>query len=100
MKRSMNLSAIKLSIIMALLLNIGFNGQAQTESINQSKFVSITITEDGKVTTKDGDDSKTYDSFDDIKGDPDLEKYGIEFETGNKRPLQEKNCESYWRIDL
>jgi hypothetical protein len=54
----------------------------------------------GKVTTKDGDDSKTYDSFDDIKGDPDLEKYGIEFETGNKRPLQEKNCESYWRIDL
>jgi hypothetical protein len=84
MKRSMNLSAIKLSIIMALLWTVGFNGQAQTESINQSKSVSITITEDGKVTTKDGDDSKTYDSFDDIKGDQDLEKYGIEFETGNK----------------
>lgn len=88
MKMSVNLRAIKLSLIMTLLLTVGFNGQAQTESINQSKSVSITTTEDGKVklkvTTKEGDDSKTfektYDSYDDIKGDPDLEKYGIELD--------------------
>lgn len=87
MKRSMNLSAIKLAIFMAMLLAIGLNGQAQT-SINQSKSVSISTTEDGKVKlkviTKDGDDSKTfektYDSYDDIQGDPDLEKYGIELD--------------------
>lgn len=74
--------------VVVLLMFFGGHGQAQTVEKSQSKSVSITTAEDGKVklkvTIKDGDDTKnfekTYDRYEDIASDPDLEKYGIELD--------------------
>ena len=68
------------------------------EEVRESQSVSISTTENGKfklkVVKKIGDDEttfeKTYDSYDDIADDPDLEKYGIERDGfnfgGNRQP--------------
>lgn len=82
MKRSIN---ILFTFMLALLVTSGMNVQAQSESVNESKSVSISTGEDGKVTlkvtTKQGNDSKTfektYDSYEEMTEDPELEEYGI-----------------------
>ena len=82
MKRS--LQSI-LAFALVLLVAAGANLQAQTESVRESKSVSISTGEDGKVTlkvtTKKGNDTttfeKTYDSYEDMANDPELEDYGI-----------------------
>ena len=86
----------------ALLLFTSLSVQvvlAQSEDIKESQSVSISTTEDGKVKLKviqkKGNDEttfeKTYDSYEDIQNDPDLEKYGIgqnslSFGFGNNKP--------------
>ena len=74
-------------VAIALLVN-GFQSFGQTEEMRQSKSVSITTTEDGKVKLrvemKEGNDTKTfektYDNYAEIHQDPDLEKHGIELD--------------------
>lgn len=71
--------------MLTLLVTVGMSVQAQTESVSESKSVSISTDEDGKitlkVTTKIGDDTKTfektYDSEEEMYDDPELEEYGI-----------------------
>ena len=74
--------------VCALLMLITISAQwvkAQNEEIKESQSVSISTTEDGKVKLKviqkKGNDEttfeKTYDSYEDMQNDPDLEKYGI-----------------------
>jgi hypothetical protein len=75
-------------VTFCLLFCLSFNGWAQSENVETGKSISISTTADGKVklkvTIKEGNDTKnfekTYDSYDDIRGDPDLEKYGIELD--------------------
>ena len=82
MKRSIN---ILFTFLLALLVTVGTNVQAQTESTRESKSVSISTGADGKVTlkvtTKQGNDTKTfektYDSYEEMQDDPELEEYGI-----------------------
>lgn len=82
MKRSFQ---ILLTFMLALLVTAGMDVQAQSESVNESKSVSISTGEDGKVTlkitTKQGNDTKTfektYDSYEEMNDDPELEEYGI-----------------------
>lgn len=82
MKRSFN---ILFTFMLALLVTAGMNVQAQSESVNESKSVSISTGNDGKVTlkvtTKQGNDTKTfektYDSYEEMQDDPELEEYGI-----------------------
>jgi len=93
MKRSVNKKTLKLVAFFAMiiLMATSFDGFAQTQERSQSKSVSINTTEDGKVklkvVLKDGDDTKTfektYDSYDEINGDPDLEKNGIDLSDWN-----------------
>lgn len=74
-----------LAFALVLLVAAGVPLQAQTESVRESKSVSISTGEDGKVTLKvtikKGYDTttfeKTYDSYDDMYDDPELEEYGI-----------------------
>ncbi len=78
---------IFLSAFLTLMLMVSYNyhALAQTENVRESQSVSISNTEDGKVklkvVIKKGNDEttfeKTYDSYEDMKNDPDLEKYGI-----------------------
>lgn len=87
MNWSKQLRKFTVPIGFALLLSIGVyqSAVAQSEKIRESQSVSISDTEDGKVKLKviikKGDDEttfeKTYDSQEEMKNDPDLEKYGI-----------------------
>jgi hypothetical protein len=87
MKRSIFHHLKLLLGMFALLLVVGCNQavQAQNEQIKESQSVSISTTEEGKiklkVVQKRGDDEttfeKTYDSYEAMHNDPDLEKYGI-----------------------
>lgn len=71
--------------MLTAMLLVGVNAQSQTEELNESRSVSVSTTEDGKVklkvVTKKGDDTqtfeKTYDSHEDMQNDPELEEYGI-----------------------
>lgn len=71
-------------MLTAMLLG-GMDAYAQNEEVNESRSVSVSTTEDGKVklkvTTKKGNDTqtfeKTYDSHEDMQNDPELEEYGI-----------------------
>ena len=71
--------------MLCLLVAISMNSNAQSNSVRESRSVSITNTEDGKVklkvTTRKGDDiqsfEKTYESYQDMEDDPELEDYGI-----------------------
>ncbi|WP_323755410.1 T9SS type A sorting domain-containing protein [Roseivirga sp.] len=93
MKRSVNKKTLKVMAFLAMiiLMATSFDGFAQTQERSQSKSVSVNTTEDGKVrlkvVTKVGDDTKTfektYDSYDEINGDPDLEKNGIDLSDWN-----------------
>ncbi|MBO3699964.1 T9SS type A sorting domain-containing protein [Roseivirga sp. E12] len=74
-----------LGLALVLTLGVLHSASAQDENIKESQSVSISNTEDGKVKLKviikKGNDEttfeKTYDSHDEMKNDPDLEKYGI-----------------------
>lgn len=93
MKRSVSKKMIKVIVAVAMiaLFGAGFQSFGQSKTSSQSKSVSITSTEDGKVKLrvemKVGDDTKTfektYDSYDEINGDPDLEKNGIDLSDWN-----------------
>ena len=93
MNRSVNKKTLKVVafVAMMILMATSFDGFAQTQERSQSKSVSINTTEDGKVklkvVMKVGDDTKTfektYDSYDEINGDPDLEKNGIDLSDWN-----------------
>ncbi|MGW8121711.1 T9SS type A sorting domain-containing protein [Roseivirga echinicomitans] len=93
MKNSVNKKRLKVVAFIALIILIAtsFNGTAQTLERNQSQSVSINTTEDGKiklkVVMKEGNDTKTfektYDSYAEINGDPDLEKHGIDLSGWN-----------------
>ena len=97
MKRSKTRFYHLLTIVfsIALLCSVSNSSFGQEET-RESQSVSISTTEDGKVklkvVKKVGNDEttfeKTYDSYDEIPDDPDLEKYGIElngFSFGNSR---------------
>lgn len=72
-------------VILLLALSMGQPLKAQDQDIRESQSVSISTTENGKVKLKviqkKGNDEttfeKTYDSYEDMQNDPDLEKYGI-----------------------
>ncbi len=93
MNRSGNKKTLKMVAFIAIitLLATSFVGHAQTQERSQSQSVSINTTEDGKiklkVVMKEGNDTKTfektYDSYDEINGDPDLEKNGIDLSGWN-----------------
>ncbi|KYG83456.1 T9SS type A sorting domain-containing protein [Roseivirga echinicomitans] len=93
MNRSVNKKTLKLVAFFAMmiLMATNFDGFAQTQQRSESKSVSVNTTEDGKVklkvVTKVGDDTKTfektYDSYDEINGDPDLERNGIDLSDWN-----------------
>ena len=76
---------ILFSLMLTLLVTAGMQVQAQSESVRESKSVSISSGDDGKVTlkvtTKKGNDTKTfektYDSHEEMYDDPELEEYGI-----------------------
>lgn len=101
MKRSV-INSLESAVAVVLLLFASFSVhivQAQSENIKESQSVSISTTEDGKVKLKviqkKGNDEttfeKTYDSHEDMKNDPDLEKYGIgqnslRFDFGSTQP--------------
>lgn len=82
MKRS--IKSVFAFMLTAMML-VGMNAYAQNEKANESRSVSVSTTEDGKVklkvTTKKGTDTqtfeKTYDSHEDMKNDPELEEHGI-----------------------
>ena len=99
MKRSKNKFHHLLTMLFSALLLISINtASIAQEEVRESQSVSISTTEDGKVklkvVKKVGEDEttfeKTYDSYDDIADDPDLEKYGIELDGfgfgGNRQP--------------
>ena len=87
MKRSILRQVIKIGsmIVLLLMVNMTESLMAQDEDIRESQSVSISTTEGGKVKLKviqkKGNDEttfeKTYDSYEDMQNDPDLEKYGI-----------------------
>ncbi len=88
MNRSTTKKGIKILLVFALniLVGLGMLATAQNESINESKSVSITSLDNGgvkiKVRIKKGDDEqiieRTYDSYEAMKDDPELEELGIE----------------------
>ena len=88
MKRSQQIRSVMFSVALSLVMLFGFNSMAsaQDENIRESQSVSISTTEDGKVklkvVKKNGNDEttfeKTYDSYEEMKNDPDLEQYGID----------------------
>lgn len=90
MKRSVQSIFLAIGIIL-----LGFalpqNSFAQGEEVRESKSVSISTTEDGKVklkvVMKNGSDEttfeKTYDSHDEMYADRDLEKHGIDLGFGH-----------------
>ncbi|OEK07473.1 T9SS type A sorting domain-containing protein [Roseivirga misakiensis] len=109
---------LKFAALALLILFVGFGQtvQAQTENRSESQSVSISTTEDGKVKLKVikkvGNDEttfeKTYDSHEEMKNDPDLEKYGIDlssslsFGSGNVSPrifLHNGPGKSFWDHD-
>ena len=87
MKRSYFNRTSSMMALMLIMLLTGFGqpAHAQNEDVRQSQSVSISTTEDGKVKLKviqkKGNDEttfeKTYDSYEEMENDPDLEKYGI-----------------------
>lgn len=87
MKRSVFNKFLNIGGLMVLLLIVNVSAPllAQDENIRESQSVSISHTEDGKVKLKviqkKGNDEttfeKTYDSYEDMQNDPDLEKYGV-----------------------
>lgn len=101
MKWLLDKKLLKATVAIAAIamLSTGFQSFGQTEEQRQSKSVSITTTEDGKVKLKvemkEGNDTKTfektYDSYADIQDDPDLEKHGISLDNwsfGEENPAQ------------
>lgn len=85
----MNRSKVKMFIVstllgLSVLCSFSFTANAQ-DGMRESKSVSISTGPDGKVTLKVtkrvGNDEtnfeKTYDSYEDMQNDPDLEKYGV-----------------------
>lgn len=72
-------------LVLLLALSMGQHLKAQDQDIRESQSVSISTTENGKVklkvVQKKGNDEttfeKTYDSYEEMQNDPDLEKYGI-----------------------
>ncbi len=87
MDRSTRNNATRILLIFALniLVGLGMLATAQDRSVNESRSISFTTLDGGKVklkiVTKSGDDSKifekTYDSYEAIADDPDLEEYGV-----------------------
>lgn len=87
MKRSVLNKLINKTGIILLVLFASFIqlAQAQNEEVRESQSVSISTSQDGKVTLKviqkKGNDEttfeKTYDSYEELQSDTDLEKYGI-----------------------
>ena len=71
--------------VLALLFATSMEAEAQDKSVRESKSVSISSGKDGtitlKVTTKSGNDSKTfkktYESYEEMVNDPELEEHGI-----------------------
>ena len=99
----MKRSKVKFSHLFTFLLSVmmsvaATNLSVAQDDIRESQSVSISNTADGKVKLKVikkvGNDEttfeKTYDSYDDIANDPDLEKHGIELNGfgfgGNSQP--------------
>lgn len=74
-----------MTFMLTALMLVGLNAYAQNEEVNESRSVSVSNTEDGKVklkvTIKKGSDTqtfeKTYDSHEEMENDPELEEYGI-----------------------
>lgn len=87
MQRLTTKKIIKVLLVFALNIAIGLGmmATAQEKSSNESKSISFTTLDDGKVkikvVIKSGDDKKifekTYDSYEDMEDDPELEEYGI-----------------------
>lgn len=83
MKRSIK---VIMTFMLTAMMLVGMNVYAQNEEVNESRSVSVSTTEDGKVKlkviTKKGNDTqtfeKTYDSHEDMQNDPELEEKGIE----------------------
>lgn len=71
--------------MLTVMMLVGMNAYAQKGDVNESRSMSISTTEDGKVKlkviTKNGDDTetfeKTYDSREDMENDPELKERGI-----------------------
>jgi len=99
----MNRSKVKFHHLLTVLLSAivwitTVNLSKAQDDVRESQSVSISTTPDGKVKLKVikqvGNDEttfeKTYDSYDDIAEDPDLEKYGIDLNGfgvgGNRQP--------------
>lgn len=117
MKRSVFNKFLNIGGLMVLLLMVNVSAPllAQDENIRESQSVSISHTEDGKVKLKviqkKGNDEttfeKTYDSYEDMQNDPDLEKYGIGknslgFGFGGSRPqffLHNGPGQGFWDDD-
>jgi type IX secretion system substrate protein len=88
MQRLTTKKIVKLILIFALniVVGLGMMATAQEKSTNESKSISFTTLDDGKVKikviTKSGDDQsifeKTYDSHEAMKDDPELKEHGIE----------------------
>ncbi len=88
MQRLTTKKTVKLILIFAIniAVGIGMLATAQEKTTNESKSISFTTLDDGKVkikiVTKSGADQsifeKTYDSQEDMKDDPELKERGIE----------------------
>jgi hypothetical protein len=88
MQRLTTKNTVKLILIFALNIAVGLGmmATAQEKSTNESKSISFTTLDDGKVkikiVTKLGDDQfifeKTYESQEDMRADPELKEYGID----------------------
>lgn len=103
--------AIGLSFIFLVTMNV--HVKAQSENIRESHSVSISNTDEGKVKLKvimkKGNDEttfeKTYDSYEDMRNDPDLDKYGINingfgFNGGSGQPrfhFRNGPGQSFWK---
>ena len=69
-----------------IILGLGMMAFAQSESARESRSVSVTTDDNGKVrlkvTTRKGNDQevfeKEYESFEDMENDPELEKYDLD----------------------
>ena len=104
MQRLTTKKIVELVVVFALniALGLGTTATAQEKSTNESKSISFTTLEDGKVkikvVTKSGDNQsifeKTYDNHEAMKDDPELKEHGIDssdlnfgkgsFSTGSK----------------
>lgn len=88
MQRLRTKKIVKLILIFALNIAVGLGmmAAAQEKSTNESKSISFTTLDDGKVKIKIviklGDDQsifeKTYESHEAMKADPELKAYGID----------------------